>query len=366
MTSLHLSAVVKSYGRNPVLHGVDLEVPAGSLAAVLGPSGSGKTTLLRIVAGFERADSGTVSLGGRVVDDGRKQLAPEKRQIGYVPQDGGLFPHLTVAGNVAFGLRGRASSHRATIGELLDLVGLAGLEGRYPHQLSGGQQQRVALARALAIRPQIVLLDEPFSALDAGLRASVRADVQQILREFGATAVLVTHDQDEALSMADLVAVVREGRIAQCATPRELYQQPADPELARFVGEANLLPGTLEPADGVVRTVFGAVPLHEGAETGNGDATVLIRPEQIAIRPAADRAGGNGLDAVVVDCRYHGHDTVVRCALDGPDRTEVTVRLADGTLWTPGTRVSLSAVGPVTAWSTAGSPSTAASASASA
>jgi iron(III) transport system ATP-binding protein len=358
VTSLDLTGVTKSYGRQPVLHGVDLHVPAGSLAAVLGPSGSGKTTLLRIIAGFERADAGTVGLGGRVVDDGRRQLAPEKRRIGYVPQDGGLFPHLTVAANVAFGLPGRASRHTAAVAELLSRVGLAGLEGRYPHQLSGGQQQRVALARALAIRPEIVLLDEPFSALDAGLRASIRADVQAILREFEATAVLVTHDQDEALSMADLVAVVRDGRIAQCATPRELYQQPADPELARFVGEANLLPGTLEGSGsgaGTVRTVFGSVPLH-AASPGDGvdgsDALVLIRPEQIDLRPRDGGDGGDALPATVTDCRYHGHDTVVRCALEGrsPADAEITVRLSDGTVWAPGTKVGLSARGPVVAW----------------
>lgn len=285
MTSLTLSGVAKSYGRQPVLHGVDLEVPAGALAAVLGPSGSGKTTLLRVVAGFERADAGTVSLGGQVVDDGRRQLPPERRKIGYVPQDGGLFPHLTVAGNVAFGLPGRARRHTAAVGELLERVGLTGLDGRYPHQLSGGQQQRVALARALAVRPQLVLLDEPFSALDAGLRASIRADVQTILREFGATAILVTHDQDEALSMADLVAVVRDGRIAQCATPHELYRRPADPQLASFVGEANLLPGTFEPEGGsgpaTVRTVLGSLPLHAAPEgSGSGPPWCCSAPSR--------------------------------------------------------------------------------------
>ncbi|MFI9274481.1 ABC transporter ATP-binding protein [Kitasatospora sp. NPDC052896] len=354
MTSLTLSGVSKSYGAQPVLHGVDLEVPAGALAAVLGPSGSGKTTLLRVIAGFERADAGTVSLGERVVDDGRRQLPPERRQIGYVPQDGGLFPHLTVAGNVAFGLPGRARRHTAVVGELLDRVGLAGLEGRYPHQLSGGQQQRVALARALAVRPQIVLLDEPFSALDAGLRASVRADVQAILREFGATAILVTHDQDEALSMADLVAVVRDGRIAQCAGPHELYQRPADPGLAAFVGEANLLPGTLDGAT-AVRTVLGSLPLHGAPDWAAGDPTrqalVLVRPEQIELRPVEEGA----LTAVVTDRRYHGHDTVVRCTLDGDGAEPVTVRLTDGASWTPGSRVALRARGPVTVWPAAAS-----------
>ncbi|MDH6108889.1 iron(III) transport system ATP-binding protein [Kitasatospora sp. MAP12-15] len=349
MTSLKLSGVVKSYGRQGVLHGVDLDIPAGSLAAVLGPSGSGKTTLLRVIAGFERADSGAVSLGGKLVDDGRRQLPPERRKIGYVPQDGGLFPHLTVVGNVAFGLPGRARRHTAAVGELLERVGLAGLPDRYPHQLSGGQQQRVALARALAIRPEIVLLDEPFSALDAGLRASIRADVQAILREFGATAVLVTHDQDEALSMADLVAVVRDGRIAQCATPRELYQRPADAGLAAFVGEANLLPGT-PAATGEVRTALGTLALHDGVASGSRDLTVLLRPEQIEVHPA-DQEGV--LTAVVTECRYHGHDAVVRCALDGSAGPgEITARLTDAEVWEVGSKVALRARGPVTAWPT--------------
>ena len=240
MTDLAVVGLDKAFGDHPVLTGVDLHVPAGSLTAILGPSGSGKTTLLRVLAGFERADAGTVTIGSRVVDGPGVQVAPERRRIGYVPQEGSLFPHLTVAANVGFGLPRR---HRRgpLIAELLEAVGLSGLGSRYPHQLSGGQQQRVALARALAIQPKIVLLDEPFASLDAHLRASIRADVQQLLRDRGTTAVLVTHDQDEALSTADLVAVLRDGRIAQCGTPLDLYARPADAEIARFIGDANLL-----------------------------------------------------------------------------------------------------------------------------
>ena len=228
---------------------------------MLGASGSGKTTLLRVIAGFERIESGVVRLGTTVFDDGRSSLPPERRRMGYVPQDGALFPHLRVAANVAFGMRRRAD--RRKVGDLLEAVGLTGLERRYPHQLSGGQQQRVALARALAIEPEVVLLDEPFSALDAAMRASVRREVAEILRARGTTTVLVTHDQDEALSMADRVAVLRDGRIVADARPEDLYRSPLDAELAGFLGEANLLPGTV--SGGVAETALGRLVLQDGS-----------------------------------------------------------------------------------------------------
>ncbi len=211
MRQLTITGLHKAFGSHPVLTGLDLDVPAGSFTAILGPSGSGKTTLLRLLAGFERADAGSIAIGDRVVDGpGAGYVPPERRQIGYVPQEGALFPHLSVAANVGFGLPAR-ERRGARTDELLAAVGLTGMGGRYPHQLSGGQQQRVALARALAIRPEVVLLDEPFASLDAHMRASVRADVQRICRTAGTTAILVTHDQDEALSMADRIAVLRDG-----------------------------------------------------------------------------------------------------------------------------------------------------------
>ncbi len=239
MRDVTVTGLDKAFGAQPVLAGLDLEVPAGSLTAILGPSGSGKTTLLRLLAGFERADAGTIGIGGVLVDGPGVHLPPERRRIGYVPQEGSLFPHLTVAGNVGFGLPARQHGARQRRGgkveALLETVGLAGFGLRYPHQLSGGQQQRVALARALAIEPAVVLLDEPFASLDAHLRASVRADVQEIFRRAGTTAVLVTHDQDEALSVADRVAALRDGRIAQCAPPEDLYclRRPPAGELHR-------------------------------------------------------------------------------------------------------------------------------------
>ena len=235
MTALSVSGVCKSYADTPVLRGVSLAVAPGSLTAILGASGAGKTTLLRIIAGFEPADAGTIELGGQVVDSGqsRGRVPPERRHIGFVPQDGALFPHLTVHGNVAFGLP-RSARHGPFVDELLELVGLSALGGRYPHELSGGQQQRVAIARALAPRPRLVLLDEPFASLDASLRATVRAEVLGALRAVGTTGVLVTHDQDEALSVADYVAVLRDGVITQAGPPREVYCAPADPWTAGF------------------------------------------------------------------------------------------------------------------------------------
>ena len=295
MRQVAVTGLYKAFGAHPVLTGVDLEVPAGSLTAILGPSGSGKTTLLRLLAGFERADAGTVSIGDSLVDGPGVYVAPERRRIGYVPQEGSLFPHLTVEANVGFGVAAR-DRRAGRAASMLEMVGLAGLGRRYPHQLSGGQQQRVALARALAIEPAVVLLDEPFASLDAHLRASVRADVQDIFRRAGTTAVLVTHDQDEALSVADRVAALRDGQIAQYAAPEDLYGRPVDPGLASFVGEANLLEGVLNGA--VVKTLLGNLPLDPAAPALGtaGQVTVLIRPEQIELAPA-DHLAPNGTSA---------------------------------------------------------------------
>jgi iron(III) transport system ATP-binding protein len=217
MSTIELRRAVKGFGPVPVLRDVDLTVPDSSITAVVGMSGSGKTTLLRLIAGFEALDAGTIAIGGRVLDDGRRSVGPQYRGVGYVPQDGALFPHMTALGNVGFGL-GR--HERETARELLELVGLAGLERRYPHQLSGGQQQRVALARALAIRPRVMLLDEPFSSLDAPLRAGLRQDVAQILGEAQTTTVLVTHDEDEVHALADRIVELREGRVSLESAPR--------------------------------------------------------------------------------------------------------------------------------------------------
>jgi len=359
MRQLAVSGLHKAFGSHPVLTGLDLDVPAGTFTAILGPSGSGKTTLLRLLAGFEEADAGTIMIGDRIVDGPGSYVPPERRRIGYVPQEGALFPHLTVAANVSFGLPGR-ERRGARTDELLDAVGLTGMGGRYPHQLSGGQQQRVALARALAIRPEVVLMDEPFASLDAHMRASVRADVQQICRTAGTTAILVTHDQDEALSMADRIAVLRDGKIVQYAAPQDLYMRPADPALARFVGDANLLEGRLA-GGAAVDTILGRLPLEpasgrppSGTESAdNGQVTVLIRPEQLELIGAAGaaEAGPGCLTGRVVACEYYGHDAVVRVSPDGAAHgQDVIVRTSGGPQLPAGSAVVVRAHGPVVAW----------------
>ncbi|WP_035743049.1 ABC transporter ATP-binding protein [Parafrankia elaeagni] len=294
---MRIRGAVRGFGSVRALDGLDLDVPAGSLMAVLGPSGCGKTTLLRAVAGFERLDAGEISVLGRTVAGRGVHLPPHHRHAVVVPQEGALFPHLDVARNVGFGLD-HAARRSSRISEVLALVGLEGFEHRMPHQLSGGQQQRVAIARALAPRPALVLLDEPFTALDAGLRAVLRREVRAALLADGTTAILVTHDQDEALGMADLVAVQRAGRIVQVGPPHQVYTRPADPWVAGFVGEAALVRGWWDGDQ--VRTPLGTVPVAaaDAAATGitapgpgtcggrPARVTVLVRPEQVAVTAA--------------------------------------------------------------------------------
>jgi len=361
MRELAVSGLHKAFGPHPVLIGLELDVRAGAFTAILGPSGSGKTTLLRLLAGFEQADAGTITIGGRIVDGPGSYIPPERRKIGYVPQEGALFPHLTVAHNVGFGLSARERRGGRTA-ELLETVGLAGLGARYPHQLSGGQQQRVALARALAIRPEVVLLDEPFASLDAHMRATVRSDVQRICQQAGTTAILVTHDQDEALSLAHRIAVLRDGKIVQYAAPQDLYGRPADAALARFVGDANLLDGELTDtalAGGTgaraVDTIFGALPLAPtmpGEPITPGNVTVLIRPEQLELIAGAAAGPGSGcLSGRIVAREYYGHDAVVRVQPDGgPDGLEVIVRTTGERQLPTGSPVTVRARGPVIAW----------------
>ncbi|MFF3325153.1 ABC transporter ATP-binding protein [Streptomyces sp. NPDC002889] len=351
MTDLRIESVSKAYGPGAtVLDGLDLTVPGGALAAVLGPSGCGKTTLLRIIAGFLQADAGTVTLGGRTLSGPGVHLPPERRRIGIVPQEGALFPHLSVARNVAFGLSGvDRAERRGRSEEMLELVGLAGYGDRMPHELSGGQQQRIALARALAPRPGLVLLDEPFNALDSALRSGVRADVRAALRATGATALLVTHDQQEALSTADLVAVVRGGAIAQCGSPQEVYQRPADPWVAGFVGDAVLLPGTDgtdADGNGTVATALGPVPLATTAGRGPAgprEGTVLLRPEQLELTAAASAAA----HGTVVNVCFYGHDAMVTVDVDGLERP-VDIRVAGPIPVRPGERTGIRVTGEAT------------------
>jgi iron(III) transport system ATP-binding protein len=333
MSEIRLESVAKRFGASTVLDDVSLTVPEGSLTAILGQSGSGKTTLLRIIAGFERVDSGMVTVGGRVMDDGTRAVGVERRGVGYVPQDGALFPNLTALGNIAFGLPRRA---RGTAEELLEVVGLAGLGDRRPHQLSGGQQQRVALARALAVRPGVILLDEPFAALDASMRAVVRRDVARILSDAGTTTVLVTHDQDEALSMADQVALLSHGRILAAAPPRELYSRPLSREVAGSIGEMNILEATLEGTSATC--LLGTVTLTDSAA---GDGFVFVRSEQVEVieSPRPGTIGGT-----VRRFDYFGHDSLARIDVDG---TEVTARLSGDRTLAAGQAVWIAARGPV-------------------
>ncbi len=340
MKDLEVTGLTKAYGATAVLRGIDLTIEGGELVAVLGPSGSGKTTLLRVIAGFERADEGSVRVHGVSVDDADTFVPAERRHVGYVPQEGSLFPHLSVAENVGFGLA-RRDRRGPRVNDLLALVGLADLGRRYPHELSGGQQQRVALARGLAIDPRLVLLDEPFGSLDAGLRAALRADVRRVLREAGASAVLVTHDQDEALSLADRVALIRDGRIAQCDTPERLYAHPATPELARQFGEVNLLAGTARGDR--VTTALGE--LEAAAPVSPGPVQVLVRSEQIRL------GASGGAPAEVLDTEFYGHDAVVRlrCAVEGDPC--LLARVANpASLPGRGERVTVGVEGPVVAW----------------
>lgn len=314
MSGVAITNLNAAHGRTPILTDLDLTVADGTLLCVLGPSGCGKSTLLRVIAGFHRPSHGRVVVGGRTLDDGRVCVPAQRRRIGFVPQDGALFPHLSVAGNIGFGLPRRSRHER--VAELLELVGLAGFGDRHPHQLSGGQQQRVALARALAPRPELLLLDEPFAALDAALRTQVRAEVAAALRQAGATAILVTHDVDEALAVADTIAVLRDGHIAQTGTPHALYHQPADADLACALGEANLLPA--EIVDGHAVTALGFLPLTTDAHHP-GPNTVVLRPHQLRLAAAATV---DTIDAEVTGCRFRGHDYRVelapRCDVDVP------------------------------------------------
>ncbi|HEY3760085.1 MAG TPA: ABC transporter ATP-binding protein [Solirubrobacteraceae bacterium] len=349
MSELKIADLWKGYSAQPVLRGLDLDVSAGSLTAVLGLSGCGKTTLLRVIAGFERAQAGRVSLGSRVLDDGRTYVSPERRGIGYVPQQGALFPHLTVKANVGFGL-GRAERKGSAVAELLEMVGLAAFAERYPHQLSGGEQQRVALARALARRPEVVLLDEPFSSLDASLRTRVREEVHALLRAQGVTTVLVTHDQEEALSLADMVAVLREGAIVQAGTPDELYTRPVDVELARFLGAVNLIAADF--ARGVAATALGELTLRPEPDAGAatpraGHGIVMLRPEQLEVVPRGSVT--QGAAGSVEQCRYYGHDALLHVRLDEPGEERVLLARVQGEQALPaGTPVVLAARGPVT------------------
>jgi iron(III) transport system ATP-binding protein len=420
MNTLSLSNVEVNFGDTTVLRGITLNVPPGSLVAIVGPSGCGKTTLLRTIAGLQRARTGDIRLGHRMLTTHGMHLVPEKRQIGWVPQDAALFPHLTVAENVAFGLgagggaeaggsavvggaggaganagrRGagfwgagfggagsrslRQHARGERVATLLALVGLSDLAERSPAQLSGGQAQRVALARALAVSPQLVLLDEPFAALDPVLRAELRTEVRALLSAQGVTGILVTHDQSEALSVADYVAVMNGGEILQFGTPAAVYGRPASPWVANFVGDAVFLPGAWRgpivssggsvTSDGSVTSVLGTVDADWVSDLSLPDdgtsVSLLVRPEQLILdtgtrsgdtssasdgsRAGSDSSVGAGASATVNSVNYTGHDAVLGLLLD--DGTVCESRVTAAGLLTVGTRVTVRIAGSCLAY----------------
>ncbi|MFI9506638.1 ABC transporter ATP-binding protein [Nocardia sp. NPDC052566] len=346
MTRLVVKDVSKKFGSTRVLGGISLDVPNGTATAVVGSSGCGKTTLLRVIAGFECPDAGSVAIGTETVARDKFSMPPQRRNIGYVAQDGALFPHLTVGQNIAYGLRKGLRGRGASIGRVAELLEMVSLDPSYadrrPHQLSGGQQQRVALARALARKPDVMLLDEPFSALDAGLRATTRQAVAETLRAAGMTSILVTHDQEEALCFAEQVAVMREGRFTQVGAPERVYAAPADLFTARFLGDCVLLDAVVE-AD-IAKCALGRVPVQPGAPSG--EVTLMLRPEQLVAHVVPDSEPSSG---VVRDVEFRGADVMLTIALDG-DAEPVRVRRASVAAPACGQRVRLDVLGAAVAY----------------
>jgi iron(III) transport system ATP-binding protein len=354
---LAIAGLVAGYGDAPVLRDVDLDVAPGELVALLGPSGCGKTTLLRCVAGLERPTAGTISIGDQTVSEPGRSVAPERRGVGMVFQDGALFPHLTVAQNVAYSL-GRSERRGPRVRELLEIVGLADFADRAPGTLSGGQQQRVAIARALAPNPRVLLLDEPFSSLDAALRVRIRTEVRRLLAEVDVTSVFVTHDREEAFALGHRVGVMRDGVLEQVGTAADIYSRPVSPFVAEFVGEANMLAGRARGT--VVETAMGPVPLIEGLPSGTS-ATVLCRPEHLDLERAdveradVERGGSDGGAARVEVVEYYGRDT--RCEVRLANGEVVIVRLAGAVPHAPGDTVRVRHRGqPTVAWAEGATP----------
>jgi putative spermidine/putrescine transport system ATP-binding protein len=332
-TSVLLQNLTRTFGATRALDGLSIEIAPGELVALLGPSGCGKTTALRIVAGFETADAGSVLVNGKDISS----VPAAKRDMGMVFQSYSLFPNMSARDNVAFGLRMRkigAADRRKRAGDLLDMVGLAPQAKQYPHQLSGGQQQRVALARALAIEPRVLLLDEPLSALDAKVRLQLREQIRTLQQRLGTTTLFVTHDQEEALSMADRVGVMNQGRLEQIAAPDELYTDPATAFVAEFVGVMNRIPGELQPG-GQVSVLGSTVPVrgHVPDETA---ADVLVRPEGLHMEAVEN---GNG---IVTTRTFLGSVTRVGVQLSGDVAVQVDRPSTEAAALAPGASVSVS------------------------
>jgi len=330
---IELVSLMKSYGTQLVLKGIDLTIESGEFFSLLGPSGCGKTTTLRLIGGFEQNESGAVLIDGVDIAG----VAPENRPVNTVFQSYALFPHMSVADNVGFGLRFQQCTkdeRRRRVAEALELVRLGDYASRKPHQLSGGQQQRVALARALVLRPRVLLLDEPLGALDAKLRRALQFELKELHREVGITFVYVTHDQEEALTMSDRLAVMRQGEIEQVGPPQEVYEYPETTYVADFLGLANLLPASV-PESGVI-AVLGRQLMAATGEM-RGDCTVFARPERVQVV-----ASGDGfVDGVVSDVAFVGSTTHVRLLVEGQEMQVVLSN--DGSSWipAPGTAVGI-------------------------
>ena len=312
--TLEIKHVSQSYGQRLVLNDINFQLGDGTIACLLGASGCGKTTVLRCIAGFEKIAAGEILINGAAVSRPGFQTPPESRRIGMVFQDYALFPHLTVARNIAFGLHGaNDATRRARVNELLQIVGLAGVAHRYPHEVSGGQQQRVALARALAPRPALMLLDEPFSNLDVEMRERLSIEVRDILKSQDTTTILVTHDQNEAFTFADEIGIMREGRIAQWATPYTLYHEPADREIAEFVGRGTFLPGIVLEGNRV-KLEIGELPADSIPAAPGATVDVLLRPDDILHDDASP------LQAKVLTKAFRGAEFIYTLELPGGGR----------------------------------------------
>ncbi len=338
--ALRCSNLTRRFAGVTAVNGASLEVESGTLLALLGPSGCGKTTLLRLIAGLDRPHAGTIEVDGRVVESAAMHVPPERREVGLVFQEYALFPHLSVEDNVAFGLS-RGPNQAGRVEEMLGQVGLEGLGTRMPHELSGGQQQRVALARALAPGPRLIMLDEPFSNLDPALREGVRREVRRVLRGANATAIIVTHDQEEAMSLADEVAVMMDGRILQQVAPTELYRRPASRQVAEFVGDINVING--RAIGRAVVCDLGTISLLDDLY---GPADVLIRPE--ALQLTEDQGG----QAIQVGRSFYGHDQKINLRFDSGLR--LSSRVGPTFVFRPGTRVRVQLSGDVLAFPSSG------------
>jgi iron(III) transport system ATP-binding protein len=324
---LRVEGLVKRYAgaSHPAVNGISFDLEEGGLLALVGESGSGKTTLLRLLAGLEVPDAGTISLDGRIVSSADDVVLPEHRGIGFVFQHHALFPHLDIARNIAFGLSGTSKDEQAeTVQSLLSLVGLSGYAHRYPHELSGGERQRVALARALAPKPRLLLLDEPFSSLDTGLRQSMRDETRAVLQARGATAVFVTHDTADALSVADTLAVLRAGSLQQLATPDRVYRAPATRDVAAFLGACSFIPRA------ALRDAAPFESLRVGPPQSADDHCLWIRPQDLRLASAADFS--TALIGTVVSSQYQGShmDVVLKC-LNPSDQTPFNISVWQGT-----------------------------------